>query len=56
MKYTIKYTGKTMSELNIRNSYGDYCPGTADAHQVIKDSGEVIFTGTFEACLNSISF
>lgn len=55
MKYTIKYTGKTMGELNIRNSYGDYCPGTMNAHQVVKDSGDVVFVGTYEACFNYLS-
>lgn len=53
---TIKSSGKSMKEFPDAGKYGWYCSGDADALHVVNEADEVKYTGTYEACMNYISW
>jgi hypothetical protein len=52
----IKSSGKSMKEFPDAAKYGNYCSGDADALHVVNEADEVKYTGTYEACMNYISW
>jgi len=54
--YTIKSSGKSMKEFPEAAKYSNYCSGDADALHVVNEADEVKYTGTYEACMNYISW